>query len=255
MGNVLTISSTTLVKDGDEQFLIFSLSDTDIIKYVVFWGGQEKYEKGERVELLRNERGQLRAAVIKGLRLTTDPLEFISGDKFPDCKPEQLFYRDENKKLWAVKQPLNKKRRGISYIFLQRTIDDNRFARLPVVLQHRLEMLQRFVPDFKEKYLRRELEGCLQAVRIANYFEQCNGSEIISEKVLRKIVSPNANPLFSFALAEGLRDSLFFGQQARPFNLKLLSEEKVMRHPMAGDWDEKVVKIEEVVTAYVADLA
>ncbi len=254
MGNVLTISSTALVKAGDEQFLLFSLSDTDIIKYVVFWGGQEKYEKGEKVELLRNERGQLRTAVIKGLRLVTEPLDFISPEKISDYKG-QLFYRDQSKKLWAVKQPHDRKRRGVSYIFLQRAIDDNRFARLPAVLQHRLEMLQKFVPDFKEKYLRRELEGCLQAVRIANYFEQCNGSEIISEKVLRKIVSPNANPLFSFALAEGLRDSLFFGKHARPFNLKLLAEEKVMRHPMAGDWDEKVVKLGEIITAYVADLA
>ena len=255
MGNVLSISSTALVKVGDEQFLLFSLSDTDIIKYVVFWGGQEKYEKGEKVELLRNERGQLRTAVIKGLRLATVPLDWISPDKVSESRPGQLFYRDENKKLWAVRQPLDRKRRGVSYIFLQRAIDDNRFARLPAVLQHRLEMLQKYVPGFKEKYLRRELEGCLQAVRIANYFEQCSGSEIVSEKVLRKIVSPNANPLFSFALAEGLRDSLFFGKHARPFDLRLLTEEKVMRHPMAGDWDENVVKPSEIVAAYVADLA
>ena len=90
MGNVLTISSTALVKAGDEQFLLFSLSDTDIIKYVVFWGGQEKYEKGEKVELLRNERGQLRTAVIKGLRLMTEPLDFINPEKISDYKRQLL---------------------------------------------------------------------------------------------------------------------------------------------------------------------
>ena len=254
MKSKLSISSIALIKGGNEQYVLFSLSDTNVIKYVMFWGGNEKYEKGEEVELLRNERGQLRSAVIRGLRLATEPLDFISAEKVPDFKPGQLFYRDENKKLWAVKQPLDRKRRGVSYIFLQRAIDDNRFARLPAVLQHRLEMLQKYVPGFKEKYLRRELEGCLQAVRIAEYYEECGSSEVVTETKLRKIVSPNANPLFSFAIAEGLRDSLFFGKHTRPFDLRFLAEEKVMRHPMAGDWDENVVKPSEIVAAYVADL-
>ena len=255
MKSKLSISSIALIKGGNEQYVLFSLSDTNVIKYVMFWGGNEKYEKGEEVELLRNERGQLRSAVIRGLRLATEPLDFISAEKVPDFKPGQLFYRDENKKLWAVKQPLDRKRRGVSYIFLQQAIDDNRFARLPVVLQHRLEMLQKYVPGFKEKYLRRELEGCLQAVRIAEYYEECGSSEVVTETKLRKIVSPNANPLFSFVIAEGLRDSLFFGKHTRPFDLRFLAEEKVMRHPMAGDWDENVVKPSEIVAAYVADLA
>ena len=254
MGNKLSISSISLIKGGGEQYVLFSLSDTNVIKYVIFWGGQEKYEKGETVELLRNEHGHLHTAVIRGLRLATEPLDFIAADKIPNCKPGQLFYRDENKKLWAVRQPTEKRWHRVSYIFLQRTIDDNRFLRLPLVLQHRLEMLQKFVPGFKEKYLRRELEGCLQAVRIAEYYEESGSSEVITETRLRKIISPNANPLFSFAIAEGLQDSLFFGKHSRPFDFRLLVEEKVMRHPMAGDWDENVVKPSEIVAAYVADL-